>query len=399
MPTVSRNRHHTKRHGQHQKRSSHFLKVYLPYVPLTVFLVTGLLISFLWKPTGNKGVLAYSVEMSGGALLTATNQQRAQNGAGSLTLNEKLSAAAQAKANDMAARNYWSHNTPEGNPPWIFISNAGYSYSRAGENLAYGFATSSETINTGWMNSTSHRENMLNKDYTEVGFGYTNASNYNNNGEQTIVVAMYATPLSAPTPAPAPAVAKTTPKQTTVTTTPEAPKTTRDVEVTVLDENNKPVRGIKVTLHSAPREAVTDNDGVALFKDVEQGEHTATAEIDGAKREQTLTVSSDTQKVSIELPAPKLSSNSTSSTATPVEPKKISRLEVITKGAIPWLASIMSALALLSGAYLLGKHSRSLHRLIVRGERYVLQHSILDVTILSFLWLCFVVSRTAGVIL
>src|SRR5690606_5510957 len=127
------------------------------------------------------------------SLLQATNNHRARHGAGLLTINPKLTHAAQEKANDMRARDYWSHNTPEGNPPWVFIEKVGYSYVKAGENLAYGFQTSQAAIR-GWMNSESHRENMLDPNYTEVGFGFANSNDYQSHGEQTIVVAMYGTP-------------------------------------------------------------------------------------------------------------------------------------------------------------------------------------------------------------
>lgn len=404
MPSRTTARHYAKRKGQHQKRNKHFLSVYVPYLPMIAFLISGLLISFHWKPQTGQQVLSYATETSGDALLSLTNQERSNNGAGALAINAKLSAAAQAKANDMAARNYWSHNTPDGNTPWTFIANAGYSYSRAGENLAYGFATSKDTI-TGWMNSPSHRENLLNTNYTEVGFGYTNAANYNNSGEETIVVAMYATPLASAAPAAKPAETappKAAAKQTTVAATPQQPAVAHEVQVTVLDSNKKPAVGIKVVLHSDPKEATTDNDGVALFKDVEPGEHTAIAEVDGAKSEQPVTVAADSKVVSATMAKPELSPNKTDTVgalAAIPAPKKVSRLDVITKGALPWAASVMSVVALLGSGYVLGKHSRALHRLVVRGERYVLQHSVLDATIISFVWLCFVVSRSAGVIL
>lgn len=399
---------HHKRHGRHQKRSHHFLKVYVPYIPLVLIVATGLYISSFVRPAqSRKGVLAYATEMSVEGLLSATNASRSANGAGGLTVNAKLAAAAQAKANDMAARNYWSHNTPDGNPPWVFISNAGYSYDQAGENLAYGFANSVDTVK-GWMNSPSHRENMLKKAFTEVGFGFTNAANYNNDGQETIIVAMYGTPYSGQKPsAPTQSQAASSPNVVKQTTTPQGNVATntamlKTVEVTILDDNKQPVKGVKVTLHSEPKTAVTNEKGVATFSDVEPGDHVATAEINGAKREQPLTVTEDSKVVSITLPKPTTgpqSTSATSTTTTTSREKKISRLEVVTKGAAPWLMTAMSAVALVGSGYVLGKHSRALHKLIVKGERYVLQHSLLDATIVSFVWLCFVVSRSAGIIL
>ncbi|MES2970872.1 MAG: CAP domain-containing protein [Patescibacteria group bacterium] len=167
-------------------------KHYWPYIPLLIIVAAAFLVSSGYSPQ-NRGVLAYATNVSSDGLLQATNGQRTQSGANGLQLNSVLSAAAQAKANDMVARNYWSHNTPEGQEPWVFISNAGYKYQKAGENLAYGFITSNDTV-TGWMNSEPHRVNMLDGAYSEVGFGFANSESYNNNGQQTVVVAMYGTP-------------------------------------------------------------------------------------------------------------------------------------------------------------------------------------------------------------
>lgn len=186
-PTV----HHKKRHGLHHKRSSRYMKAYLPYMPVVVAMALSLLVGG-FKPAA-KGTLAYATEMSAANLLTSTNTQRANNGSEALRLNQQLSAAAQAKANDMVARNYWAHNTPDGQEPWIFIKDAGYQYLKAGENLAYGFNTSNDAV-VGWMNSTTHRENMLDSAFSEVGFGFANGNNFNKAGPETVVVAMYGKP-------------------------------------------------------------------------------------------------------------------------------------------------------------------------------------------------------------
>ena len=163
--------------------SAQALKVYWPYIPLMLLLLGGLFLN-VWQPIRshqNASTLAYATEMSRSGLLNSTNSQRANNGASPLKLNDKLNAAAQSKANDMVARDYWSHNTPDGKEPWIFIDAQGYKYTKAGENLAYGFSTSNATV-IGWMNSPSHKANMLDTSFSEVGFGFTNSSNFVGNG-------------------------------------------------------------------------------------------------------------------------------------------------------------------------------------------------------------------------
>lgn len=185
---------HKKRHGLHHNQGKHYVRVYWPYMPLLLIIALGM---FVHSSPARWDVLAYATDLSSHELLHSTNEQRARHGNGSLKLNGNLSAAAQAKANDMASRNYWSHNTPEGNEPWIFIADAGYSYKKAGENLAYGFTNSGATI-SGWMNSPSHKANMLDGDYQEVGFGYANSSDFQSKGEVTIIVAMYGSPVGGP---------------------------------------------------------------------------------------------------------------------------------------------------------------------------------------------------------
>lgn len=194
MPTQGVVRRDKRSHSNLRPKHKHtkqYLKHYWPYLPLVTLVLVGL---WMFRPvlfkTSNKSVLAVSTNVSSSGLLSATNKQRAANKAPALHINDKLNAAAQAKAQDMVNRNYWSHNTPDGSPPWSFIINSGYQYQKAGENLAYGFITSDDAI-TGWMNSPSHRENLLDKDFVDVGFGTANSPDFNHTGPSTVIVAMY----------------------------------------------------------------------------------------------------------------------------------------------------------------------------------------------------------------
>lgn len=185
-------RHHSNLRPK-QRRSKDFLKAYAPYIPLLVISVLILSILRPWNLTSkNNGVLSYATSMSSSELLRSTNEARSENQLPALKLNKKLNSAAQSKAIDMAKKNYWSHTTPDGKEPWIFINNANYTYKKAGENLAYGFSDPSQVL-SGWLNSPSHRENVLDRDYQDIGFGYANSPDFDNNGPATIVVAMYGT--------------------------------------------------------------------------------------------------------------------------------------------------------------------------------------------------------------
>lgn len=114
-------------------------------------------------------VLGISSDISTGDLLTFTNQKRQENGLKPLSMNDQLTQAAQAKASHMFANNYWAHIAPDGTTPWYFIKSSGYEYLYAGENLARGFTTASSVVDA-WMNSPTHRENLLSANYDDVGF-------------------------------------------------------------------------------------------------------------------------------------------------------------------------------------------------------------------------------------
>ena len=120
-----------------------------------------------------------------------TNNQRTQNDLPALTVSPLLTQAAQEKANDMAAKGYFSHVSPDGTLPWKWFQEVGYNYQFAGENLAVNFNDSSDVVNA-WMASPTHRANILKQQYTQVGIGMASGMY---EGKSTIfVVQFFATP-------------------------------------------------------------------------------------------------------------------------------------------------------------------------------------------------------------
>ena len=101
-------------------------------------------------------------------LATLVNNDRSRENLSELRVNPTLVLAAQMKASDMAARGYFSHNTPEGLTPWYWFARAHYNYSYAGENLAVNFVDSAD-VESAWMASPLHRLNILNRNFTEIG--------------------------------------------------------------------------------------------------------------------------------------------------------------------------------------------------------------------------------------
>lgn len=140
-------------------------------------------------------VLGATTDISVQRLLDLTNSKRQEQGLSALFLNEKLSHAAFSKGENMFAKNYWAHNAPDGTTPWYFIRQVQYDYVYAGENLARGF-TNSDAIIEAWMDSPTHRENMLSPNYRDIGFAVLEGKLMNE--QTTLVVEMFGNTESIP---------------------------------------------------------------------------------------------------------------------------------------------------------------------------------------------------------
>lgn len=166
----------------------------------------------------------YVDELNLGAVLpsvlsTLTNKERAEQNLLTLTESNLLNEAAKRKAEDMASKGYFAHTSPEGITPWYWLQAVGYSYAYAGENLAVNFVDS-EDVTEAWMNSPTHRANIIHGAYTEVGTGIARgvykgndtifvAQVYGRPKAVAQVVPINSTPASTQTPAPTqPAVAQ-----------------------------------------------------------------------------------------------------------------------------------------------------------------------------------------------
>ena len=133
---------------------------------LSVYTIILLLVNTFGGLIGIPEVMASSVTPSN--IITLTNQQRTASGLNTLNVDSRLTVAAQAKANNMFEEQYWDHFGPNGETPWMFISQAGYQYVYAGENLAKGFRTA-EGIHEAWMASPTHRDNIMSGNYKDIG--------------------------------------------------------------------------------------------------------------------------------------------------------------------------------------------------------------------------------------
>jgi uncharacterized protein YkwD len=102
-------------------------------------------------------------------VIDLTNEQRKDNKQKALKENTQLDAAAEKKAKDILAKQYFEHISPEGQGPDYFVSSAGYDYITIGENLALGNFADDLDLVTAWMNSPGHRENILRSSFQEIG--------------------------------------------------------------------------------------------------------------------------------------------------------------------------------------------------------------------------------------
>jgi len=99
------------------------------------------------------------------------NAERANAGVGALIVQARLVHAAQLHSADMACRNYFSHTGLDGSSSGERITRAGYVWTIFGENIAAGY-TDPQWIVKDWMKSPSHKSNIINARFTEIGTGY-----------------------------------------------------------------------------------------------------------------------------------------------------------------------------------------------------------------------------------
>lgn len=201
--------------------------VVIALLAVFIFNLAFLLNSYVTRHPGLLSAVITSV------LIDLTNSNRLGQNISPLVENPTLAYAAQLKANDMADKGYFAHNSPDGKTPWHWFKEGGYEFLYAGENLAVNFNESSEVV-LAWMNSEGHKANIMNDKFTEIGIAM--APGYYNGRESIYVVQLFGQP--APRNTQLAIVESTAPEpveedaETPVTTTP-----TPGSEVEVLSEN------------------------------------------------------------------------------------------------------------------------------------------------------------------
>lgn len=156
------------------------------YLILLIVVQAGLITAAQIRPD----ILGIKSTVTSQQIIELTNQERAKVGAPAVSDNPLLTTAAIAKAKDMISQNYWSHTAPDGRQPWDFIVTEGYKYLFAGENLARNF-TDSDSVVKAWIASPSHKANLLDSHYREIGVAVVEG--FYGGGDSVLVVQMFGT--------------------------------------------------------------------------------------------------------------------------------------------------------------------------------------------------------------
>lgn len=110
-------------------------------------------------------------------VIDLTNEAREKNGLKPLKNSNDVEEVAQVKSEDMSENDYFSHTSPTYGSPFDMLKEFGVDYSTAAENIAAG-QQSPESVVDGWLNSSGHRKNIMNKNITHIGVGYAKDGNY-----------------------------------------------------------------------------------------------------------------------------------------------------------------------------------------------------------------------------
>jgi uncharacterized protein YkwD len=156
---------------------------------LTAFAVALVLAAPLSAYQENRSPRRTASSQSPEEIVAAMNRERAAYGLRPLRLNPRLSRAAEDRVDDMLAKRYFAHVSPDGVQPFTWVRQRGYRYRVIGENLALGYP-SAQRIVGGWMRSPGHRENILGRSFNEVGIAVANQSP-RRGYRGPLVVAMY----------------------------------------------------------------------------------------------------------------------------------------------------------------------------------------------------------------
>jgi uncharacterized protein YkwD len=155
-----------------KSKNTNWVKTNWIKIAITLFVVINITIS-LTLLKGDVLRISLADNFSSDTVFELINKERTSKNLQPLSKNFNLQESANAKALDMSNTNYFSHISPSGKKWSQFIVDQKYDYSIAGENLAKDYSNP-KTMVEAWMNSPSHKENILNNQVTETGIAVLN---------------------------------------------------------------------------------------------------------------------------------------------------------------------------------------------------------------------------------
>ena len=227
-------------------------------------------------------------------LMSQINLERTQRFLSSLTINSKLITAAHAKANDMLARSYFAHIDPDGNYVWPRIETAGYKpYLSLGENLAMDFTSADEMVSA-WMNSPTHRANIVNEKFEDQGLA-TVAGTFEPNHETIAAVSLFGvlyqsqtSTATAQPPPPPPATSNASPGSTS------SIQISKDAKITATNLSGQILVDVSTVISGSPTLTVArlKTQSITLLPTKISGEFTGRFTFNGDENliNQTLTI-------------------------------------------------------------------------------------------------------------
>jgi len=196
-------------------------------------------------------VLGFTSSVTIDEVVRSTNQARVSAGLAPLSYNEKLADAARRKASNMLTENYWAHNAPSGKSPWVWFNDVGYKYLYAGENLAKDFGDTGRMMSA-WMASPTHKENIVNPKYSELGIAVVPGSLQGS--DTVLVVQLFGAPSSGGTVSVAPSA-----PANKASPVPVQVAEVQGQKIAVVQATPSPI-SVPVTIADVPVQATTFNE-------------------------------------------------------------------------------------------------------------------------------------------
>lgn len=156
----------------------------LVVLAVLALLVKSSVLGYLYFIYPSEGLATDDIERG---VIELVNRNREDAGLEPLEINDALSRSAAVKARDMLDRDYFAHESPDGRKPWDWISRDNYDYLYVGENLAMNF-TSAESVHHALMQSPSHKRNIMNAHYDNIGVAVVSG---NLNGKTTNLLVQF----------------------------------------------------------------------------------------------------------------------------------------------------------------------------------------------------------------